>query len=144
MSQALIDETLTTVRSSLWLIDRGQASLAALDLARIEKRLKHAAAYGAAFNTGLQETHDENTARWCSPVPPGWDTWVGYLAKHRPEILANMDETPEATQRDGWWLQHRCLERGIIPVKVPAPEVFRSDGIDQLNAYPVELLAERC
>ena len=82
---------------------------------------------------------------WCSTTlgDTARDTVVGWLAKHDPERLAIMDATPEATQRDGYWLMHRCRERGIEITKVPAPTVLKEQGIDEVNAYPVWLLAER-
>lgn len=80
------------------------------------------------------DRENAHQARW---------TVVGYLAAFHPEILDNMDVTPDATQRDGWWLMHRCRERGIEPIKVVAPPVLQDQGVDYVNAYPRHLLTER-
>jgi hypothetical protein len=42
-------------------------------------------------------------------VPDGYDTVLGFLARHHPDALECFDYTdPATTQRDGWWLSHRC------------------------------------
>lgn len=82
--------------------------------------------------------------RWISPpLYQGYDTVLGYLAKRRPDDLRWDLWEAEATQRDGWWLKHRCKERGLESFKVPAPVVLQEQGITEVNAYPVHLLAER-
>lgn len=69
---------------------------------------------------------------------------LGWVAKHRPELLAVGEfEFAENTLRDGWWLAHRCREQGIAPVKVDAPSILREQGIEHVNAYPVRLLEQR-
>lgn len=80
---------------------------------------------------------------YISPCPEGYDTILGWMAKHRPEMLEMIDKEPEATQRDGFWCVHRCRERGIAVQKVPAPEFLAKFGIEEVNAYPTELLEER-
>ena len=76
--------------------------------------------------------------------PPGWDTVLGYLAKTNPDLLNIMDRTPEATQRDGYWLTARTRKRyGVEPVKVPACLWLQRQGIETVNAYPLTLLRER-
>src|SRR5690606_37254180 len=52
--------------------------------------------------------------------PEGYDTVVGYLTEHLPHVWELMDHMAEATQRDGWWLKHRCRERSIAIVRVQA------------------------
>lgn len=54
-----------------------------------------------------------------------------------------MDATAEATIRDGWWLTHRCRERGIEPLKVRVCPWLARQGIFEVNAYPVDLLRRR-
>lgn len=77
-------------------------------------------------------------------VPPGFDTVLGYLAKYHPDVLATFDYAePAATQRDGFWLSHRTRERGLPPFTVEAPPVLREQGIMNVRAYPVALLAQR-
>jgi hypothetical protein len=44
-------------------------------------------------------------------VPAGFDTVLGYLAKCHPDVLDTFDYAePSATQRDGFWLMHRCVK----------------------------------
>jgi hypothetical protein len=78
-----------------------------------------------------------------SPCPPGWDTVLGYIAKTNPDLFELMDKVPESTLRDGFWLTHRCRERGVKPIKVPACHWLRKAGVEAVNAYPVELLERR-
>lgn len=80
---------------------------------------------------------------YVSPCPEGYDTILGYLAKHNPEALELIDKDPDATQRDGFWCMHRSRERGITVQKVAAPKFLAKFGIDEVNAYPIELLEER-
>ncbi|PCD76768.1 hypothetical protein [Pseudothioclava arenosa] len=91
------------------------------------------------------DTVDEAFRRSClsTGVPEGYETVIGYYARHNPWALAMQLDDPEATLRDGFWCKHRANERGIAVVKVPAPEIFRSQGIEQVNAYPLSLLRER-
>jgi len=81
--------------------------------------------------------------RFLSPCPPGFDTVLGYLAKHDPVVLDLLDRDPEATKRDGFWLKHRARERELEVVKVEACPWLRQNGIRWVNAYPTSLLAER-
>lgn len=92
-----------------------------------------------------QQQQPKDTIRflYLTPVPRGHDTVLGYLVRHRPDLLAHMDSTPDATRRDGFWLMHRCREKGIEPVKVRAPKIMRDQGVFEVNAYPVALLARR-
>lgn len=76
-------------------------------------------------------------------LPRGYDTVLGYLAKYDPCTLALIDGEAEATQRDGWWLRHRCREAGLEVVKVAAPLFLKDQGVSQVNAYPEHLLAKR-
>lgn len=81
--------------------------------------------------------------RYLSPVPPGYDTILGYLAKVNPEMLELIDKDPEATQRDGFWLPHQAKKRGMAVIKVDACLWLSKFGVSAVNAYPVSLLAER-
>lgn len=80
---------------------------------------------------------------YVSPVPPGYDTVMGYLAKNQPEALQFDMWDAEGTQRDGFWCKHQCTKRGLPVCKVPAPAVFDGEGFELVNAYPVEILSER-
>lgn len=81
---------------------------------------------------------------WGSPdVPIGYNTVIGYLAETHPEMIDLMDDPISGTARDGYWLTHRASHRDLTVHKVVAPAPFKEMGIDLLNAYPVELLAER-
>lgn len=76
-------------------------------------------------------------------VPPHHDTVLGFIAKRFPGALAHgMCEEPCATSDDGVRLRRKAKQRGIEFHKVPAPAVLRDRGIEQVNAYPVALLAE--
>jgi hypothetical protein len=73
-------------------------------------------------------------------VPDGYDTVLGYLAKHHPEMLELIDYAdPSATARDGFWLAHRWSRVDYVP----APPVLRAAGILRVRCWPVDLLRER-
>lgn len=94
----------------------------------------------------VQETSRISQAwinRFLSEVPEGFDTVLGYLARNNPEALFLMGPDAEATARDGFWLTHRCKQRGIKPVKVEACAHLIEQGIFVVNAYPISLLEER-
>jgi hypothetical protein len=76
-------------------------------------------------------------------VPAGFDTVLGYFSKNMPGAFELMDDPIIGTLRDGHWLTHQASRRGIGIVKVPAPSSLMEMGINELNAYPVELLEER-
>lgn len=81
---------------------------------------------------------------YASPdVPEGFDTVLGYFSKNMPGAFELMDDPVTGTLRDGHWLTHQASRRGIAIIKVPAPEPLIEIGINELNAYPVELLEER-
>lgn len=84
-------------------------------------------------------------ADYMSPslIPDGWYTVISYLARHNPEMLALLDHPAEDTQRDGFWLNHQCKQRGIRPTKVVAPKVLQELGVHHVNIYPVDLLRQR-
>jgi hypothetical protein len=98
-----------------------------------------------SFGKPREPVADPCYADCVSPdVPEGYDTVLGYLAKHHPEALDLFDySVPEATQRDGYWLAHRVKERGLEPVHVAAPPILAAQGIFQVRAYPVDLLQRR-
>lgn len=92
--------------------------------------------------------HGRPLKDYLSPIPlEGYDTVLGFLAKHDPETLELMDDpefNPEATARDGWWLTHQFRRRySGEPPKTSSPPVLRSVGIHEVNMYPVSLLKER-
>jgi hypothetical protein len=113
------------------------------------ERGKYEAAYNRKSQPATAEQmrefcHEINAdARYLSPCPRGYDTVLGYLAKNYPERLAIMDQTADATMRDGWWLRGECLRQDIAPVKVKAPAFLREQGIEEVNAYPYALLHHR-
>jgi hypothetical protein len=72
-----------------------------------------------------------------------YDTVLGYLAKHYPERLELIDQVPDATMRDGWALKHHCARVGQPVYKVKAPLFLQDEGIEEVNAYPIEILAHR-
>jgi hypothetical protein len=99
-------------------------------------------AEGAAMVDGL--LGEFRPSEYFSPdLPEGFDTVLGYLAKHEPYTLSCIDQFAEATLRDGWWLTHRCRKAGIKPIKVPASLFLVQQGIFEVNSYPVALLQER-
>jgi hypothetical protein len=127
------------------------ANLARATLALAQGKHRAAICYAEAAVASLKGAVETPTApplpcpaKYRSPrVPAGFDTVLGFLARHDPQVLAAMDDTAEATQRDGFWLRWRCSERFILPLRVKAPPVLRAQGIERVNAYPVALLAER-
>jgi len=71
------------------------------------------------------------------------DTVVGYLARHHPDLLHHMDDHADATQRDGYWCGHSCVERGLRAFLVTAPPVLQEQGIERVRAWPIEVLRDR-
>lgn len=97
-----------------------------------------------ALETAFQHTTPIQFPDCVSPVPLGHDTVLGYLAKTQPDLLAFMNYCdPEATQRDGLWLSHRCRERGLPRMSAPVPPCLQHTGIYSVRVYPVDLLARR-
>lgn len=80
--------------------------------------------------------------RYLSPCPTGYDTVLGYLAKHNPGVLELLDKEPDATRVDGIKLREAAKRRGIEWQKVEACPWLRSFGIQMVNAYPIRLLAD--
>lgn len=74
-----------------------------------------------------------------------YDTILGFLSKHDQFLIDMMEDPIKDTQRDGFWMMHRCRERGIHSIKVPAPKVVTDmyPAIETINAYPISLLKER-
>lgn len=89
--------------------------------------------------------HFATLARFTSPgVPEGFDTVLGHFARTNPEALEVLgDDYVGGTQRDGFWLRARCRERYVEPVKVEAPAALQEQGIERVNAYPLDLLKRR-
>jgi hypothetical protein len=114
-------------------------------LKEIRCALTRATAALAELEQAMARTVSLRFADCMSPnVPGGYDTVLGYLAKHHPDVLDQFDYTdPQATQRDGFWLSHRVRKRGGLPVQVMAPMCLRRAGIETVNAYPLDLLAKR-
>jgi hypothetical protein len=78
-------------------------------------------------------------------VPEGFDTVLGWLAKHHPDVLVLLGDVsdPQATVRDGWRLAHWCKREGKPVLWVEAPAVLQERGIEKVRAYPVSLLKRR-
>lgn len=77
-------------------------------------------------------------------VPQGHDTVLGYLARHHADVLDLIDhDQPWTTARDGWWLAHQAMRRGLEPIYVDAPPVLQRAGIFQVRAWPLDLLEKR-
>lgn len=76
-------------------------------------------------------------------LPYGYDTVVGYLAKHDPDQLRALRDPVNDTSRAGFWCKARTEREGYCVVKVPAPPAIVARGITELNAYPTSVLAER-
>lgn len=81
--------------------------------------------------------------RYLSKCRKGYDTVLGYLAKHFPQRLDLMDDTADATLRDGFWLSNQCKRQGIEPRKVKACLALQEQGIKEVNSYPFHLLERR-
>ena len=76
-------------------------------------------------------------------LPRGFETVLGYLAKRAPRLLELMEPKADSTLRDGFWLKRQSERRGYHVPKVRAPKFLRDQGIQTVNAYRLELLAER-
>lgn len=96
-----------------------------------------------ATNDNVTPARVKVSLTYLSPVPCGYDTVLGYLAKSDPELLAYLIDRPEDTLRDGFKLSHWCRREGWTIHKVDASPWLRRQGILQVNAYPVELLQRR-
>lgn len=88
-----------------------------------------------------QPTRD--LSRFSTVCPPGYDTIVGWVAKNRYDIVENLGTAAWLHSRDGFWIANRTRNKGKAVEKVVAPPVLREQGIEQVNAYPVEVIAER-
>ena len=100
-------------------------------------KLMHGPADAPDEPTGIDPRFADCVSR---NVPQGYDTVLGYLAKHRPDMLELIDyDVPEATARDGFWLKHRCDEVNYVP----APPVLRAKGIMRVRCWPTDLLERR-
>lgn len=97
------------------------------------------AAADAAPSAGCPEDVAEFVS---ADAPAGWDTVVGYLARHAPALLRIMDRLPSSTEEGGHPLTASCRRLGITPVTVAAPPLFVAHGIAAVSAFPVRLLAD--
>ncbi len=70
-------------------------------------------------------------------MPETYDTIIGFLAK-RGMFLPN----PEDTQRHGWKMARAAERDNRQVIRVPAPFVLQEQGIERVNAYPIDLLEE--
>lgn len=143
--ETMIDGFSTRVLVSADTLDDGPAIATNLTLFRTERvaliaSLKRAFPQEFAEAVALADEGD----RFASPdVPFGYDTIVGWVAKNRPEIIETMGTAAWLHSRDGLWLANQARKRGLKVHKVGAPPVLLDQGIEEVNAYPVELIAER-
>ena len=72
------------------------------------------------------------------------DTIVGYLHKHRPEVLTNMTDIVRDTVGYGRKASQLCKLQGLSPVSVAAPEGLQEAGIDHVRVYPIHVLEAVC
>lgn len=107
-------------------------------------RIANALEGGAIHPVKPQGTGEVPTNPYASPdLPAGYDTALGYFARVNPHAVDLLGDPVADTQRDGFWLTHQASRRGIRVTKVEAPAPMQELGITEVNAYPVELLAER-
>lgn len=77
-------------------------------------------------------------------MPEGYDTVLGFLAKHHADVLDLIDYSdPRVTQRDGWKLAHLTRQAGLPVIYVPAPECLAARGFKTVRAYPISLMQQR-
>lgn len=77
-------------------------------------------------------------------VPEGYDTILGYLAKHHADVLDQLTYSdPRVTVRDGYKLAHLARKANVPVIYVPAPECLSSQGFKTVRAYPLEILEQR-
>lgn len=101
---------------------------------------------GLANQLGWKIDTGTEVARYISKrLPKGYDTILGYLAKNFPDRIVTLGEEGmvASTTRDGFWCKNECRRRGLTPIKVKAPLAANEDGIEKVNAYPVEVLQAR-
>jgi hypothetical protein len=65
-----------------------------------------------------------------------WDWWEAY----QPDIFSMMHDPLTAYHRDGIRLHLLGKARGIVPIQIEAPEVFKDFGVVTIYAYPKELI----
>lgn len=70
-------------------------------------------------------------------LPETYDTIIGFLAR-RGEFLPNAEDT----MRHGWKMARAAERDNRQVIRVPAPAVLREQGIEMVNAYPLDLLEE--
>lgn len=114
-------------------------------LAELNKLLSVALDMVSGIQTRIAELQVDRHRDAISPyVPQGYDTVLGYLAKHHPDVLDHVDYyDPSVTTRDGWKMSHLCTRKGARVVYVDAPPCLQSAGIERVRAYPIALLATR-
>ena len=79
--------------------------------------------------------------KFLSPCPPGYDTVLGYLAKHQPDTVLGMTDPVSGTINDGRRMRDMAARLGAQVIKVPASVAVASVGADSVNAYPTEILS---
>lgn len=91
------------------------------------------------------ETNTEVAHYISKRLPKGYDTILGYIAKNFPDRITTLGEEAmvASTLRDGFWCKNECRRRSLAPIKVKAPVAAAEDGIETVNAYPIEVLQAR-
>ncbi len=81
--------------------------------------------------------------KFLSPCPEGYDTILGYLAKHFPAQCSDMERPAAETVKDGKWLTAKARQYPArVIIVVPAPWVLEDIGVREVNAYPVDMLRD--
>jgi len=91
----------------------------------------------------IPSPYERDLSQFQSACPAGFDTIIGWVSKNRYDIIENCGTAAWLHSRDGFWLSNQCKKRQRAIFKVEAPKVLRDQGIDHVNAYPIELIAER-
>lgn len=124
-------EALNQVRAATVLLD-----LAVSTIARIEDRTRQ-----PEISSTYLLRHADAISHM---VPEGYDTILGHLARHHPDVLDNLDYSdPQTTVRDGWKLSHLCAKANAVVLYVDAPPCLRDADIKFVRAYPISILETR-
>ncbi|MCA2979335.1 MAG: hypothetical protein INH37_13685 [Myxococcaceae bacterium] len=91
----------------------------------------------------IPSPYERDLSQFQSACPAGFDTIIGWVSKNRYDIIENCGTAAWLHSRDGFWLSNQCKKRQRPILKVEAPKVLRDQGIEQVNAYPIDLIAER-
>lgn len=91
-----------------------------------------------AFLAGWNGSAESVTHKWKSDCPDGYDTIVGWLAKHDPDRL---DPDPSTFCWDDKALSMLCEMTGYDVIAVSPPFAYAfADDVKAVNAYPTTVL----